>query len=651
MSQVEEGESRLKNGRMLRACRGQAVDRIPVWIMRQAGRYLPEFRDLRSKHDFFTLCRTPALACEVTLQPLKRFDLDAAIIFSDILIVPQALGMEVEMRAGVGPVFPNPLSTEDELERLEEVCQTSIEQRLDYLFEAIRVTQRELDGLVPLIGFAGAPWTLMSYMIEGGGSKTLAKAKRWLYERPELSERLLRLLTKCVVTCLLGQARAGAQILQVFESHAEFLNAELFRTFCLPYLKEIRSCVQREFPHIPMVLFAKGGHYALQVLSQESGYDVLGVDWTISPETAIKSVFGEGSVGSVKALQGNLDPCALYSNFTRGRCAAYVRFKALLLVFSCDEMHSVAEERYNTRRLKPIPSRSNSKRVAFSVPGDKVSVAAKICSKPVHSSNGMKSAVERKESDQRLRRRAGSVQPVVLDRCGKKRVSLWKTANSNVEKSAQEFNPDFSFSEPTLNSIKKIVEKLDTLRVEANDQEKNIVQCSSVQKEALKQATRSILKFETEAKLFKEVIPSVVDLGAKTQKAVSAKESSWQKKMERVRSKLTLDPRDPEIAPSDFRDLTWHREVDPKLELKRVSISNSAKSSIDTKFNMDSVIQRETFSNTDSDLSDYPSKTYSPAAQTHRYSYPFSLPDWWNPSDEECRRAFENEARLFCLSY
>ena len=185
--------------------------------MRQAGRYLPEFREVRVEHEFFKVCQTPELACEITLQPIRRFPLDAAIIFSDILVVPQALGMTVQMKPGVGPVFDKPLTPED----MEALVRPDVKVALKYVYDAITLTRQKLEGKVPLIGFTGAPWTLMSYMIEGGGSKTQSKAKKWLYHFTEASHKLLSLLTEVCVDYLVEQVRAGAQLLQVFESNAE----------------------------------------------------------------------------------------------------------------------------------------------------------------------------------------------------------------------------------------------------------------------------------------------------------------------------------------------------------------------------------------------------------------------------------------------
>jgi uroporphyrinogen decarboxylase len=298
----------LQNDRLLRAARGEEVDCVPVWVMRQAGRYLPEFREFRVEHDFFKICRTPELACEITLQPIRRFALDAAIIFCDILVVPQALGMKVEMKPGVGPVFDNPLVNPQHLERL---VIPDVKQELKYVFDAITLTRHKLEGKVPLIGFTGAPWTLMSYMIEGGGSKTQSKAKKWLYQHPEASTKLLKILTDVNVDYLVEQVRAGAQLLQIFESNAEYLGHREFIRFVLPTLVQINTRVKERLfreglEQVPMTIFAKGGHFVLKELGK-SGYDVVGLDWTVEPEIVRQKV------GEDVTLQGNLDPCALYA--------------------------------------------------------------------------------------------------------------------------------------------------------------------------------------------------------------------------------------------------------------------------------------------------------------------------------------------------
>ncbi|TMW50325.1 hypothetical protein DOY81_004602 [Sarcophaga bullata] len=297
----------LKNDNLLRAARGEPVDRVPVWVMRQAGRYLPEFQEVRKEHDFFTVCRTPELACEVTMQPLRRFDLDASIIFSDILVIPQALGMIVEMHAGVGPVFPEPLTTPADLAKLTP---EGAVERLTYVGDAITMMRHKLEGKVPLIGFTGAPWTLMGYMIEGGGSKTMSKAKNWLTAYQEDAKKLLQMLTDAIVDYLEMQVKAGAQLLQVFESSAEHLSKEDFIKWCVPYIKEIseklkKRLAEQSIPSVPMTLFAKGAGHSLAEQAQ-LGYEIIGLDWTIDPEEARKQV------GPNITLQGNLDPQDMY---------------------------------------------------------------------------------------------------------------------------------------------------------------------------------------------------------------------------------------------------------------------------------------------------------------------------------------------------
>lgn len=304
----------LKNDLLLRAIRGEKTEVVPVWVMRQAGRYLPEFREVRSHHDFFTICQTPELACEVTLQPIRRFNLDAAIIFSDILVIPQALGMEVVMEPGEGPVFPSPLlDPKDMKARLK--TPVDVNKELGYVFKAITLTRQQLDGKVPLIGFSGAPWTLMCYMIEGKGSKTQSKAKRWLYQHPYESVELLGILTDVIIDYLVGQVTAGAQVLQVFDTSAGYLPQNLFESFVQPGLLKIASEVKNRLRKegltpVPMVIFAKDAHYALEGIGSDpvNGYDAVSLDWTISPESA------RARVSPGTTLQGNLDPCALYAD-------------------------------------------------------------------------------------------------------------------------------------------------------------------------------------------------------------------------------------------------------------------------------------------------------------------------------------------------
>jgi len=296
----------MKNDLILRAARGESVHRVPVWVMRQAGRYMPEFRAVRLEHEFFEVCRSPKLACEVTMQPINKFDLDASIIFSDILVVPQALGMEVQMIKGKGPVFPEPLETPEDMKKLD--VDVNVSESLKYVYEAITLTRKTLDGKCPLIGFTGAPWTLMVYMIEGGSSKTHSKAKRWLYMYPEASKQLLQLLTKINIDYLVEQVNAGAQLLQVFDSHAGEVPEDKFNEFCLPYLTQIASGVKERLGSrmVPMIVFAKGAHYALSELNKTE-YDIVALDWTMSVKKARELLPN-------KTLMGNLDPCALYAD-------------------------------------------------------------------------------------------------------------------------------------------------------------------------------------------------------------------------------------------------------------------------------------------------------------------------------------------------
>ncbi|KAG0313066.1 Uroporphyrinogen decarboxylase in heme biosynthesis [Dissophora globulifera] len=298
----------LKHDLILRAARGEKTERAPVWVMRQAGRYLPEFRAERVENDFFKICRTPELATKVTLQPIDRYDglLDAAIIFSDILVIPQALGMTVEMVPGKGPHFPNPLVVPADIAvQLKE--KVDVYQELPYVFDAITMTRHALEGRVPLLGFVGAPWTLMAYMIEGGGSKTLSKAKEWIFKYPKESHELLTRITDVCVDFAVGQVRAGAQMLQVFESWGGELGPHDFELFSLPYLAQIAKRVKAELGSeaVPMTVFAKGSWYALEQLSTLE-YDTVSVDWTHSPESAKAATKGRVT------LQGNMDPNVLY---------------------------------------------------------------------------------------------------------------------------------------------------------------------------------------------------------------------------------------------------------------------------------------------------------------------------------------------------
>lgn len=294
----------LQNDTFLRAARGERTEYTPIWIMRQAGRYLPEYRAIRAVEEFFTVVRTPELATEVTLQPIERFPLDASIIFSDILVVPQALGLECQMIKGRGPVFPEPLKSPEDLKRL---VTPDVQNDLKYVFDALTLTRKTLNGRVPLIGFCGAPWTLMAYMIEGGGSKSFAASKTWLFRYPDASHQLLQTITDVLKEYVIAQVDAGAQLIQVFDSWAGLLSPEAFNEFALPYLKQIADALQEARPEVPKTVFAKGAYYALEDLA-DTNYNVIGLDWTMDPREARARVAGKA------ALQGNMDPCMLFAS-------------------------------------------------------------------------------------------------------------------------------------------------------------------------------------------------------------------------------------------------------------------------------------------------------------------------------------------------
>jgi uroporphyrinogen decarboxylase len=288
----------------LRACRREPVPRPPVWMMRQAGRYLPQYRAVRERADFLTMVGTPELAVEVTLQPVDLLGVDAAIIFSDILVVPQAMGMKLSVDDGVGPRFHSPLRASTDFERLRDVAPV---EDLGYVLEALRLASRELADRVPLIGFAGAPWTLMSYMVEGGGSKSFSLAKRLLVENPARAHELLSRLAEVVGSFLIAQIRAGAQAVQLFDSWSGALGPRDFGEFALPYLA--RAARLAKTAGAPVIVFAPGSGWALEEIARETGADVVGVDWQTDAADARRRLSP-----SEVALQGNLDPCWLYAS-------------------------------------------------------------------------------------------------------------------------------------------------------------------------------------------------------------------------------------------------------------------------------------------------------------------------------------------------
>ncbi len=285
---------------LLRALRGEPVERPPVWMMRQAGRYLPDYMKLRAQYDFFTRVQTPELACEITLQPVNQVGVDAAILFSDILVIPQAMGMTVQLEDGKGPLLPGIIRSQEDVDML---LTDDIPSRLSYVTDAIKMVQQELCGRVPLIGFAGAPWTLLCYMVEGKGSKTFDKAKQFCFTQPELAHQLLQKITDATISYLNAQVAAGADLVQVFDSWSGLLSPADFRTFAQPYLQQIVDGVKDS---APVILFPKGSWYALSDLSR-SGVSGLGIDWCVSPETARQLT------GDSITLQGNFDPARLLS--------------------------------------------------------------------------------------------------------------------------------------------------------------------------------------------------------------------------------------------------------------------------------------------------------------------------------------------------
>ena len=293
--------------RFLRALRREPVDTTPVWIMRQAGRYLPEYKATRARAgSFLALAKTPELACEVTLQPLARFDLDAAILFSDILTVPDAMGLGLHFVEGEGPKFSRPVRSAADIDRLGV---PDPEAELRYVTDAVRLIRRELDDRVPLIGFAGSPWTLACYMIEGEGSSNFARAKALMWNEPAALHRLLDLNARAVAAYLIAQVAAGAQALQVFDTWGGMLSPGAFREFSQRYLHQVVSLVKAD-PQarlVPLILFSKGANGHLEGLA-DSGCDALGLDWTITLDEARRRV------GARVALQGNLDPSTLYAN-------------------------------------------------------------------------------------------------------------------------------------------------------------------------------------------------------------------------------------------------------------------------------------------------------------------------------------------------
>jgi uroporphyrinogen decarboxylase len=292
-------DMQLQNDLLLRAAKGMDTERTPVWLMRQAGRILPEYRKVRASiKDFKALVKSPELATEVTIQPVDILGVDAAIIFSDILVIPEAMGLNYEMEESRGPVFPEKISSPDDLKKIH----VSESEELQYVLDAIKLTKQELNGRVPLIGFAGAPWTIFSYMVEGRGSKTFSTAKKILYAQPEFAHALLTMITESTIKYLKGQIQAGADIVQIFDSWAGILSPDQYNEFSLRYITRICDAIKE----VPVTVFAKGAFFARAQMN-DIACNVVGLDWNMGIQESRQLLPN-------KVLQGNLDPCALYGS-------------------------------------------------------------------------------------------------------------------------------------------------------------------------------------------------------------------------------------------------------------------------------------------------------------------------------------------------
>lgn len=290
----------LQNDLLLRTLRGEKTERTPVWMMRQAGRYLPDYMALKAKYSFFERCERPELATEITIQPVEQVGVDAAIIFSDILVVPQAMGLEVQMIEGKGPLLPHPIKQYSDLKRL---IVPDVNEKLGYVFDALRLTQKELNGRVPLIGFAGAPWTILCYMVQGKGSKTFDEAKAFCYTQPETAHQLLQQITDTTIAYLKGQVQAGADVIQIFDSWGGLLGPADFENLSLKYIRQIVDALKNE---VLTIIFAKGAWQSLDAMAA-TGAHGLGIDWCIKPS------YARQLAGNNITLQGNFDPAKLLS--------------------------------------------------------------------------------------------------------------------------------------------------------------------------------------------------------------------------------------------------------------------------------------------------------------------------------------------------
>jgi len=291
----------MKNDLFLRALKGETVSRPPVWMMRQAGRFLPEFMELRGKYDFFTRCQTPELASEITVQPVRRFGMDAAILFSDILVIPQAMNIEVQMKPNFGPYLPTPIRDQAGVDR---VTMPDVDDALSYVMEAIKMTKEKLEDEIPLIGFAGSPWTLLCYIVQGQGSKTFDKARQFCFTQPGAAHQLLQKITDTTIAYLKAKVAAGVDAVQIFDSWGGMLGPDDYQEFSWQYNNQIIEALSA---HAPVIIFGKGCWFALPEMAK-SNASAIGVDWTCRPQTARKLTGGNIT------LQGNLDPTRLYSS-------------------------------------------------------------------------------------------------------------------------------------------------------------------------------------------------------------------------------------------------------------------------------------------------------------------------------------------------
>ena len=290
----------IKNDLFLRALKGETVERPPVWMMRQAGRFLPEFMEIRKKYDFFTRCRTPELASEITVQPIRRFGMDAAILFSDILVIPQAMNIEVQMKPDFGPYLPNPVRDQ---KGVDNVIIPDVNVELDYVMQAIKATKEKLNDEIPLIGFAGSPWTILCYVVQGQGSKNFDKAKEFCFTQPFAAHQLLQKITDTTIAYLKAKVKAGVDVVQIFDSWGGMLSPVDYQEFSWKYINQIIEALKND---APVIAFGKGCWFALQEMAK-SNASALGVDWTITPQNA--RYLSGGNI----TLQGNFDPSRLLS--------------------------------------------------------------------------------------------------------------------------------------------------------------------------------------------------------------------------------------------------------------------------------------------------------------------------------------------------